>query len=166
MFDVLAKVKACCTQRDILTKNALIHCLIGMDFSQLAPVTIVEELLPDFLIVFALDVLELFLLEFSEIFCWFPIPAQRALNDTLLAEFVLGPLGETLQMEHILTLGLASGNGVLLHNLHLTDRTDGFILVILFILLHDDLPRYSFFDVLEKISDFIRMNYPTCNYIP
>ena len=160
MLDMLTKDEAWLAEDHILTHNALIDRLIVFNFLELAAVTIIEELFANFPIVFGFNMFILFLFEFTKIFIWFSIPAERTFDHTFLRVLMLGPLSKAFKMKNVIAFSLAGGDSIMLGYFHHADSTYILIFIIFFVFLHDDSLGNSFLDALEKISNFVGVNDP------
>ena len=165
MLDMLVLPEAPLAQDDILTVDALIDWLVRTDLPHLAPITVVVVLLTYLLMVHLLLPLVLLLFDLFYHLRWLLVTTQRTLHNTTLLQLMLSPLRKTLQVEGVLADSGAGAGGVTPHNLHMANRTQVF-LILLVLLLDDDIPLPDTPHMLQELSDLVEMNSTIRNDVP
>ena len=159
------KLEAGFTENDVFALNTFIDCLTGLDFLQLASITIVAILLPDFFIVELLFMLCFFLPNFSNNLWRFFIPTKRTFHNSIILHLMLCPLSEAIKMEIIKANCCTCCNCITFNNLHMTYGTQIIFIILVFLFDNQILSSYIQLDIFEKIRYFIIMYSATSNDI-
>lgn len=152
MTHVPAELEAKLAEGHVLAVHALVYRLIGLYFLELASITVIIILLAYFLIDHLLLMLHLLLPDLLDDLRWFLVPTERALDDSIVVHFMLGPLREALEMEGVHADSSASGDCIAFYNLHVADCAEIVIIVFVLILLNDHiLAGKTDLDVFQEI---------------
>ena len=154
MLDVLAQLETVFTKSDIFTMHAFVDGLAASDLPELTPVTVVVELLANFLVDLLLFEHVLFLPDLPDDICWLFITAEGAFDHIIVLHLVLGPLAEAFEVEGVAADGVAGGGCVAFDDLHVADGTEKILIFIIF--LDDDIfPEHLDLSVLQKLLDLV-----------
>jgi hypothetical protein len=124
MFDMFAKLEAIIAKSHILAIYTLIHCLIGINFSKLASITVIVVLFTSnfFCYLLFFDFI-FFLFDLSHNLGWLLISTKWTFYNSIIFNLMFGPLHKTLKMKGISANSRTRGRGIAFHDLSMADRT-------------------------------------------
>lgn len=114
--------------------NTFVNGLIGAKLSELTSIAIVIVLFSNFFVDELIFQHIFFFSDFTNDIRSFFIPAKRALDYSIVFEFVLGPLTKAIQMKSVFTDSGTGSSDIAFDDLHMTDCTYVvFIFVLVFL---------------------------------
>lgn len=154
VLDVSAQSEAILAEGHIFAMYALIDGFVCAYFSELAPIAVVVVLLAHLFVDELLFEHVLFLFDFADDIGSLLVSAEGALDNSVVFDFVLGPLTEAIQMEGVPADSGAGGSSIALDDLHVAYGAK--VVIVLILLLKDHVaPRDLDFGIFEEIFDFV-----------
>lgn len=136
--------------------HTFVDCFVCSDFPELASIAVVIVLLPYFFIDNLLFEHILFLFNLANDIWGLLVSAKRTFDNSIVFDFVFGPLAKTVQMESIPANRSTRSSCITFDDLHVTYGAKVIFILILF--FEDDIAPWDLdFGIFKEIFDFVVM---------
>ena len=160
---MLTQFETVVAKGNIFTMHTLVHSFVGADFPKLTTITVVVVLVAAYFFADLLFLqLILFLFDLSHDIWRFFVPAKRTLNHPIILNLVFCPLHKTVQVEGVLAHSGAGGSSIASNNLHMANRAEVVIVLVLLFLYYHIPPWDLYLCILQKVRELVVMDATVC----